>query len=151
MIAPALAGKWISPMHPEIVKDGPGKCDVCGMDLVPAAELGLVDEEALEKPLVVPASAVLVTGVRAVVYVEVPGEKPTFEGREVILGPRAGDFYIVRAGLTENDRVVVNGAFRVDSAMQIRGKRSMMSLAGEADTYTGPGDRGPPCVARAGL
>ncbi len=30
-----LAGKWISPMHPEIVKSGPGKCDVCGMDLVP--------------------------------------------------------------------------------------------------------------------
>ena len=27
---PALAGKWISPMHPEIVKDGPGSCDVCG-------------------------------------------------------------------------------------------------------------------------
>jgi Cu(I)/Ag(I) efflux system membrane fusion protein len=35
-----MAGKWISPMHPEIVKDGPGQCDVCGMDLVPAASLG---------------------------------------------------------------------------------------------------------------
>ncbi|HRI83767.1 MAG TPA: efflux RND transporter periplasmic adaptor subunit, partial [Opitutaceae bacterium] len=36
---PNLAGKWISPMHPEIVKDGPGVCDVCGMALVPAATL----------------------------------------------------------------------------------------------------------------
>ena len=35
-----LAGKWISPMHPEVVKDGPGTCDVCGMDLVPADTLG---------------------------------------------------------------------------------------------------------------
>lgn len=138
VVEPRLAGKWISPMHPEIVKDGPGTCDVCGMDLVPAAELGFVDEEILEKPLVVPVTAVLVAGTRGVVYVEVPGEKPTFEGREVILGPRAGDFYIVRAGLSEKDRVVVNGAFRIDSSMQIRAKRSMMTLAGDADTYTGP-------------
>ena len=36
----SLVGKWISPMHPEVVKDASGKCDVCGMDLVPAAELG---------------------------------------------------------------------------------------------------------------
>jgi Cu(I)/Ag(I) efflux system membrane fusion protein len=40
--APEFAGKWISPMHPEIVKDGPGSCDVCGMALVPAEELGYV-------------------------------------------------------------------------------------------------------------
>ncbi|HKK19785.1 MAG TPA: efflux RND transporter periplasmic adaptor subunit, partial [Opitutales bacterium] len=38
--APEYAGKWISPMHPEVVKDHPGQCDVCGMDLVPAEELG---------------------------------------------------------------------------------------------------------------
>ena len=29
VIDPSLTGKWISPMHPEIVKDEPGKCDVC--------------------------------------------------------------------------------------------------------------------------
>ena len=28
----SLEGKWISPMHPEIVKDAPGQCDICGMD-----------------------------------------------------------------------------------------------------------------------
>jgi len=26
---------WRCPMHPEIVKDAPGKCPICGMDLVP--------------------------------------------------------------------------------------------------------------------
>ena len=26
---------WRCPMHPEIVKDSPGKCPICGMDLVP--------------------------------------------------------------------------------------------------------------------
>lgn len=133
-----LAGKWISPMHPEIVKDGPGTCDVCGMDLVPAEELGYVVDAMTTKPLVVPTSAVLVTGTRAVVYVEVSGKKkPTYEGREIVLGPRAGDLYIVRAGLTEHERVVTQGAFRIDSSMQIKAKPSMLSMRGEANTFTG--------------
>ena len=130
--APALAGKWISPMHPEVIKDGPGTCDVCGMALVPVEELGLVDEAAgdLGLPLVIPASAALLTGTRAVVYVEVPdAEQPTYEGREVVLGPRAGDFYTVREGLQEGERVVTNGNFKIDSALQIQAKPSMMNPA----------------------
>ena len=140
VLEPRLRGKWISPMHPEVVKDGPGKCDVCGMDLVPAESfLGKSEGRGSSKPLVVPASAVLVTGTRAVVYVEVPGKKkPTYEGREIVLGPRAGDHYIVRAGLVENEQVVVNGAFRLDSSMQIQAKPSMMSMRGDANTFTGP-------------
>lgn len=140
VLEPRLQGKWISPMHPEVVKDGPGTCDVCGMDLVPAESL-IQYSTVLEqgKPLVVPSSAVLVTGTRAVVYVQVQGKKkPTFEGREIILGPRAGDHYIVLAGLSETDRVVVNGAFRIDSSMQIQAKPSMMSMQGDAHTFTGP-------------
>ncbi|MCB9871286.1 MAG: efflux RND transporter periplasmic adaptor subunit [Planctomycetes bacterium] len=134
-----LAGKWISPMHPEVVKDGPGKCDVCGMDLVPAESLGYVPPATAQKPLVVPASAVLVTGTRAVVYVAVPDQaRPTYEGREVILGPRAGDYYLVRAGLREHERVVTNGAFRIDSSMQIQAKPSMMSMPGESMLFVGP-------------
>ncbi len=137
----SLTGKWVSPMHPEVVKDGPGSCDVCGMDLVPAEELGLVPDagEAPGLPLVVPASGVLVTGKRAVVYVEVPGaERPTYEGREVVLGPRAGDEYVVLGGLEEGERVVVRGAFRVDSAMQIRARPSMMSVRPDAPALEGP-------------
>ncbi|MCH5378273.1 MAG: efflux RND transporter periplasmic adaptor subunit, partial [Planctomycetes bacterium] len=34
---PELAGKWISPRHPHVVEAAPGKCRVCGIDLVPAA------------------------------------------------------------------------------------------------------------------
>jgi membrane fusion protein, copper/silver efflux system len=127
---PGLAGKWISPMHPEIVKDGPGQCDVCGMDLVPAEDLGYVTDEEGEAPLVIPASAVLRTGRRAVVYVAVPGrDRPTFEGREIVLGPRAGDVYLVQSGLSGSERVVTNGAFKIDSALQIQARPSMMSMA----------------------
>lgn len=140
-----LAGRWVSPMHPTVVKDGPGQCDICGMDLVPAESLGFVgDPSSIEEPLVIPRSAVLFTGTRSVVYVEIPEtEQSTYEGREVVLGPRAGEFYIVREGLSRGERVVVNGAFRIDSAMQIAAKPSMMTPAG--------GGGGDPHAAHGGM
>lgn len=143
VVGDELAGRWVGPMHPTIVKDGPGRCDICGMDLVPAESLGVVGDPAgVEEPLVIPRSAVLFTGTRSVVYVEVPDtERPTYEGRSVVLGPRAGDFYIVREGLNRGERVVVNGAFRIDSAMQIAAKPSMMTPAGGGggDPHAGHG------------
>lgn len=135
VLDPDLAGKWISPMHPEIVKDAPGSCDVCGMALVRAEELGYVSAEARHEdmPLVVPATAPLRTGRRAVVYVELPdAEQPTYEGREVRLGPRAGDYFLVLEGLKEGERVVTHGAFKIDSELQIQARPSMMSMPSEA-------------------
>jgi Cu(I)/Ag(I) efflux system membrane fusion protein len=134
---PALAGKWISPMHPEVIKDGPGSCDVCGMPLVPAESLGYVAEREENAPLLIPATAPLKTGKRAVVYVEKPGtekpgtEKPTYEGREIVLGPRLGNRYVVQRGLEEGEQVVVNGAFKLDAELQIQAKPSMMSIESE--------------------
>ena len=258
--APDLAGKWISPMHPEIIKDGPGICDICGMPLVPAESLGLVEAggEDAELPLAIPASAVLQTGKRAIVYVQInpshfelssvqdwstlvtrlrvaaderatgsdvpapaariwqmmdpairrallamditaepagelkhgiiadfnrllqqrdfyQGEywqavelenelrgllrqgienllpdrivrlnrmlmeaalpdalvvsvdRPTFEGRQIVLGPRAEDYYIVRHGLHAGQRVVTRGQFKLDAELQINARPSMMS------------------------
>ena len=52
---------------------------------------------------------------------------PTFEGREIVLGPRAGDYYLVRSGLAEGESVVVRGNFKIDSALQLQAKPSMMS------------------------
>ncbi len=125
----SLVGKWISPRHPEVVKDGPGVCDVCGIDLVPAEQLGhVLPAQAVEAPLVIPATAPLMTGKRAIVYVQLPDrEQPTFEGREVLLGQRAGDEYIVRHGLEEGELVVTQGNFKIDSSLQIQAKPSMMS------------------------
>lgn len=84
-------------------------------------------------PLVVPATAPLVTGPRAVVYVAVPDRAGVFAGREVVLGPRAGDFYVVREGLREGEPVVVHGAFKIDSSLQIQGMPSMMAGTTTAD------------------
>src|SRR5512138_2916042 len=33
--AVATAGRWTCPMHPQIVRDGPGACPICGMALEP--------------------------------------------------------------------------------------------------------------------
>lgn len=86
------------------------------------------DGETPPRPLVVPDTAPLITGRRALVYVRVPDtDRPTFEARDVVLGPRAAGFYIVREGLAEGDLVVVNGQFKLDSELQIRGRPSMMS------------------------
>ncbi len=127
-----MVGKWICPMHPSVVKDEPGTCDVCGMDLVTTESLGYVAADAPEQPpLVIPATAPLITGKRAVVYVQKPdAEVPTFEGREVTLGPKAGSYYLVESGLHEGERVVTNGNFKIDSALQIQAKPSMMNPEG---------------------
>ena len=132
---PDFAGKWISPMHPEIVQDMAGTCDVCGMDLVSAESLGYASAErdAQAAPLLVPASAVLRTGKRAVVYVQAPNSPaPLFEGREITLGPRAQEEYVVLAGLEQGERVVTQGAFKIDSALQIQARPSMMSMPSES-------------------
>jgi Cu(I)/Ag(I) efflux system membrane fusion protein len=125
-----MAGKFICPMHPSIVKDHQGQCDICQMDLVATESLGYESpsEDALTPPLVIPASAPLVTGKRAIVYVELPqADQPTFEGRQIVLGPRAGEYYLVRQGLREGERVVTRGNFKIDSALQIEARPSMMS------------------------
>jgi len=128
-----LAGKWICPMHPDVIKETTGICDICKMPLVTTETLGYVsdDPSLVEKPLVIPVSAALVTGTRAIVYVQFPDtEKPTYEGREIALGPRAGDYYLVRNGLSEGELVVVKGNFKIDSSLQIMAKPSMMTPEG---------------------
>lgn len=78
--------------------------------------------------LVIPATAPLFTGKRAVVYLEIKqGEDVRYEPRTVRLGHRRGDVYPVIAGLQEGDRVVSRGAFVLDADLQIRGGPSMMA------------------------
>ncbi len=134
VIEPALAEKYLCPMHPWVIKDIRGKCDLCGMELVKPETLGYAsyDPNSITPPLVIPITAPLITGKRAVVYVQDPSEKWTYHGREVVLGPRAKDYYIVHHGLSEGELVVVNGNFKIDSAMQILAKPSMMNPQGGA-------------------
>ncbi len=176
LISATLAGKWISPMHPHIIKNKPGSCDICGMALVKADEyfknknkfettkteiytctmhkhvllpkpgkcpicnmdlVKSINPTLQQPPIVVPATAVLKTGKRAVVYLEIKNQKlPTYRGTEINLGPRVGDYYIVNSGLNVDDWVVTNGNFKLDSALQIQAKPSMMNVVTKNKTTT---------------
>ena len=90
--------------------------------------------EGTPQPLVVPSTAPLFTGRRAVVYVEADdGTGPSYEARTVRLGPRLGSVYPVVAGLSEGERVVTRGAFALDADLQIRGGSSMMTSADDRE------------------
>lgn len=88
-------------------------------------------------PLVIPASAALITGKRAIVYVQNPENSFEYHLREVVLGPRVGTHYILNSGLKEGELVVVHGNFKIDSAAQIQAKPSMMSPEGGAKPMKG--------------
>lgn len=68
--------------------------------------------------IVIPSSAVLSTGRRDVVWVEV---KPnTFEPRSVVLGVHAESSCEVLSGLQEGDSIVVSGGFMLESESQLQ-------------------------------
>jgi Cu(I)/Ag(I) efflux system membrane fusion protein len=81
--------------------------------------------------LLIPKTAILWTGKRAVVYVKVPNRrKPTFIYRQIVLGPEAGNFYVVAGGLSEGEVIATNGVFKIDASAQLAGKASMMNPSG---------------------
>lgn len=82
------------------------------------------------KILMVPASAVLWTGERSVVYVKTNPNEPVFEMREIVLGNQIGTNYQVLEGLENGDEIVSNGTFTIDAAAQLQGKKSMMNKTG---------------------
>lgn len=122
---PALAGMWISPMHPQIIRQDAGKCPICGMDLVPTSDLGYSEEPLPDQAVtVVPRSAVLMAGDNSVVYVEVqPG---VFELRKVALGSMTRDKAVIESGLEIGESVATDGNFLIDSQMQLAGNPSLM-------------------------
>ncbi|MFA8450249.1 MAG: efflux RND transporter periplasmic adaptor subunit [Bacteroidales bacterium] len=80
------------------------------------------------KQILIPKTALLWTGKRAVVYVKVPNRKnPSFLYREIILGPESGNHYVVEKGLKEGEEIAVNGVFKIDAAAQLQGLTSMMN------------------------
>ena len=80
--------------------------------------------------LVIPKSAILWTGKKAVVYVMTDDHNNMFQFREIDLGADAGDYYVVESGLSEGEMVATNGVFKIDAAAQLRGEKSMMNPEG---------------------
>ena len=66
----------------------------------------------------VPESAVIYTGPRQIVFVELgPGR---FRQQEVRLGAKSGDAFEVLSGLQPGDRVVTSGNFLIDAEARLR-------------------------------
>ena len=102
--------------------------------MVVEGTLTLERSEGEPQPLVIPASAPLFTGRRAVVYVDVSEpSRPLYEARSVVLGPRVGERFEVIAGLAEGEHVVTHGAFALDAELQLRGGEGMMAQADDGD------------------
>jgi Cu(I)/Ag(I) efflux system membrane fusion protein len=91
----------------------------------------------LGRGLAIPKSAVLDTGVRQVVYVQVaPGR---FAGREVRLGQAAGDLVQVVQGLAVGEQVVTSASFLIDAQSQLAtGQSIQWGGASEAKKGKGP-------------
>lgn len=166
-----LEGKYVCPMHPEIVQDKPGRCSICEMPLerVPEAwrpaKVEAREGHSHDYPLragqpaergwvlAIRLSAVLDTGRRRVAYRQRPDG--AFELVELKVGPRAEgkdetgkvtSYYPVLEGLQAGDRVVVRGGFLLDSQRQIEGMPSLLYPDGQsaANLHAGHGGVPPP-------
>lgn len=87
-----------------------------------ALKPGMFTSVTLEAPLgeqlVVPASAVLQSGTRAVAFVDHGGGN--LEPREITLGGRAGDDLVVSRGLSEGETVITSANFLIDSESELQ-------------------------------
>jgi Cu(I)/Ag(I) efflux system membrane fusion protein len=90
------------------------------------------------KALAVPSSAVIDSGVRRVVLVQI--REGRFEPREVKLGARSGDYVEVLEGVREGEPVVVAANFLLDAESNLKA-----ALGGF--TKVSPGDTAKPVVA----
>lgn len=110
-------------IHATLVTGGQSTTEVATRGMMNTAQTHRTNNA----PLVIPETAPLITGKRAVVYVEEPGAAGAYVAREVVLGPRASGYYVVNEGLHKGEMVVVNGNFKIDSAVQILAKPGMMA------------------------
>jgi Cu(I)/Ag(I) efflux system membrane fusion protein len=147
-----LEGKYVCPMHPEFVRDKPGRCDICEMPLEQVPPLKPVksdphaghdgtaakDAPPKGKVLAIRSSAVLDTGRRQVAYRL--NDDGAYELVELKLGPRGtgkddagrpGVYYPLLSGLKAGEFVVVRGGFLLDSQRQIEGMPSLLFPDGQ--------------------
>jgi membrane fusion protein, copper/silver efflux system len=89
-----------------------------GLKLTPGMFVNVDMKIPLGRCLAIPATGVFHTGTRNIVFVD--RGAGYLEPRDVTLGPRAGDEFVVLEGLKAGERVVTSANFLVDSESQLQ-------------------------------
>lgn len=89
-----------------------------GLQLKPGMFVSVALKVPMGRQLVIPASGVLQSGTRQIAFVE--RSDGYLEPREVELGPRIGDEFIVLKGLKAGEQIVTSANFLIDSESQLQ-------------------------------
>jgi membrane fusion protein, copper/silver efflux system len=89
-----------------------------GVTLKPGMFVNVDLKSALGRQLVVPASAVFQTGTRQLVFVD--HGNGSLEPKDVVLGPRVGDDFVVLKGVETRQQIVTSANFLLDSESQLQ-------------------------------
>jgi Cu(I)/Ag(I) efflux system membrane fusion protein/cobalt-zinc-cadmium efflux system membrane fusion protein len=104
--------------------------DNTGLLLKPGMFVNVDLKSAMGRRLVVPASSVLQTGLKQIVFLNKGDGR--IEPKEVVLGPQIGDNFVILKGLEAHQSIVTSANFLIDSEsqMQAASGASMASNSG---------------------
>lgn len=89
-----------------------------GLKLKPGMFVNVDLKISLGRQLIVPASAVFQSGTRQLVFLN--HGKGSLEPKEIAIGPRVGDDFVVLKGLKAHDSIVTSASFLIDSESQLQ-------------------------------
>jgi RND family efflux transporter MFP subunit len=113
-----------------------------GLKLKPGMFVNVDVKTSVGRQLVVPASAVFQSGIRQLVFLN--HGNGSLEPKEITIGPRVGDDFVVLKGLDAHQSIVTSASFLIDSESQLQ------AAAGSfAPPPPGAGSNAPPANAPA--
>jgi Cu(I)/Ag(I) efflux system membrane fusion protein/cobalt-zinc-cadmium efflux system membrane fusion protein len=89
-----------------------------GLKLTPGMFVSVTLRVSMGQQLTIPASGLLQSGTRSIVFVD--DGNGYLQPREVELGPRVGDDFVVTRGLRAGERIVTSANFLIDSESQLQ-------------------------------
>jgi RND family efflux transporter MFP subunit len=119
-----------------------------GLKLKPGMFVNVALKTSIGRALVIPASAVLQSGTRQLVFLDQGGGN--LQPQEVTLGQRVGDDFIVLKGLKEHQRVVTSANFLIDSESQLQAAAGSFTPPPPGAGATGA-QAGAPTASRADI
>jgi membrane fusion protein, copper/silver efflux system len=129
---------YIDPMLGEQARTVKARITVPNSDgrIKPGMYATVILNSSTQSALTVPRSAVVQTGERALVFVDLGNGR--LNAQTVRLGRTGGDYLEVLSGLTPGQRVVTSAQFLIDSESNLgEVMKSMIGMRGQGDTMSG--------------